>query len=473
MSYPPSFPRPSSGCNLKPQDPSDCDDGSLLKTKTGKTKEEPRKELISKVLHDGTIVETIFNDTREPRCRFIVAEPNKPPVEADQITVGETVFFPPARQEKLFEDGIVKLASGLENYGTVSDLFEEVRAFIASYVDLEPFNIKLAAHYSILSWVFDGFRAWPYLGFRGQPGTGKTRSLQVVSSICYRSVDLGNTNSGSALMRYADMFRSALTIDESDFSGDLRDGFFKTLNAGYYMNGGSSLSVKVGKDWEPRSFKVYGPKLVGNRLEWPDAATESRIFTIMMVSKPLADHVPAELPYRFEAEAQSLRNKLLQYRLDNLHHITKQHAALKGMDGRAQQLGLPIFSISPDPVFRAEFLRYLKRRSQQLREHDPLVVTLEAILRVHNSRNENVGLARIREEARNLARERDVADYEFTSRRTAELVRSLRFKTAKRESGLVVFIDQANLQAQAERFGLNNRPSRPRTADDPDDLTQN
>jgi hypothetical protein len=272
-------------------------------------------------------------------------------------------------------------------------------------------------------------------------------------------------------MRYADQFRSTLTVDESDFSGDLRDSFFKTLNAGYYMGGGSSLSVKVGKDWEPRSFKVYGAKLVGNRLEWPDAATESRIFTIMMASKPLADHIPAELPHRFETEAQSLRNKLLKYRLDHLHHIVKQHAALKGMDGRAQQLGLPIYSISPDEAFKAEFLRYLKRRSRQLREHDPLVVTLEAILRVHHPKNEWISLARIREEARILARERDIPDYEFTARRAAELVRSIQFKTAKKEIGVMVHVDSKNLEVQTQRFGLSTTAKR-KTTDNPDALTQ-
>jgi hypothetical protein len=48
------------------------------------------------------------------------------------LTIGNTVFYPPERQEKLFEDGIVKLASGLEDYGTVSQLFAEVSEPVSS-----------------------------------------------------------------------------------------------------------------------------------------------------------------------------------------------------------------------------------------------------------------------------------------------------------------------------------------------------
>jgi hypothetical protein len=191
-------------------------------------------------------------------------------------------------------------------------------------------------------------------------------------------------------------------------------------------------------------------------LEFPDKATETRVLVIPMITKPLADHVPSELPFRFEAESQSLRNQLLKWRLDNFHRIQKQEAALKGLDGRAQQLGLPIYSISTDPVFKAEFLRYLKDRSKEIKEDDPLQVTLEAILKVYTPKAADcIALSRIREEARTLAREREIPDYEFTARRTANLVRSLMFKTAKWGVGVMVFIDEATLAIQVKRFGLS------------------
>jgi hypothetical protein len=151
----------------------------------------------------------------------------------------------------------------------------------------------------------------------------------------------------------------------------------------------------------------------------------------------------------------------MKWRLDTFHHIHKQEAALKGLDGRAQQLGLPIYSISIDPAFNAEFLRYLKARSKELKDDDPLQVTLEAILKVYTPKAaDGITLSRIREEARILAREREIPDYEFTAKRTANLVRSLQFKTAKWGAGVMVFIDEATLAMQVKRFGLSGPKSK-------------
>ena len=43
-----------------------------------------------------------------------------------------------------------------------------------------------AAHYVLLSWVYDVFNELPYLRFRGDFGTGKTRALIALGSICYK-----------------------------------------------------------------------------------------------------------------------------------------------------------------------------------------------------------------------------------------------------------------------------------------------
>ena len=104
-------------------------------------------------------------------------------------------------------------------------------------------------------------------------------------------------------------------------------------------------------------------------------------------------------------------------------------------------------------------------RSKEQREDDPLQVVLEAILKVHNPNSrDKVSLARIREEARNLARERELDVDELTSRHTAELVRSLQFKTVKWNVGLMAIIDGPTLEMQTKRFGLNG--PKPKSGDE-------
>jgi hypothetical protein len=246
-----------------------------------------------------------------------------------------------------------------------------------------------------------------------------------------------------------------MILDEADVEGSLRSDYIKLLNSGYVTHGSVSISVGADGDYAPQSFVTGCPKVIASRLSFPDRALETRVLTVMMIAKTLPDHIPVELPFSFEKEAQSLRNRLMKYRLDTFHHIRKEEAALRGLDGRTIQLGLPLYSISPDPAWKAELLRYLKARSKEQREDDPLQVVLEAIVRVHNPKTgDKVSLARIREESRNLARERELDVDELTSRHTAELVRSLQFKTVKWHVGVMVVIDTATLEMQIKRFGL-------------------
>lgn len=44
----------------------------------------------------------------------------------------------------------------------------------------------IAAHYVLLTWVYDAFSDLAYLRFRGDFGTGKTRALLTIGSLCYK-----------------------------------------------------------------------------------------------------------------------------------------------------------------------------------------------------------------------------------------------------------------------------------------------
>ena len=422
-------------------------------------KEPPRPELVSRVLKDGTIIKSLFDETLAPRCRFVVKEPGREPYETQEYVINGVTMFPPERLSRVFENGIVKMSSGLEDYQSTESLLAELKTFLHRYIDLQEFDISLLAHWAMMSFCFDVFRNFPYLCFRGEPNSGKSRSLETMASICYRSVDTGTLSTKSALFRLNDQFRSTMVCDEADHAGDLRSDLMKLFNAGYALNGSITISVPKDDDWVPQSYKVGSPKLVGNRMPFPDKATETRMLTIPMVSKAVAAHIPAELPKTFEAESQSLRNKLMKWRLENRHRIRKDEAPLKGLDGRAQQLGLPIYSLSPDSVFKKQFLKYLWMRSKELRQDDPLHVVLEAILRLHASAaksDSKISLASIRVVVRDLAREREIPESEFTSRRLAELVRALQFRTSKWSAGVMVSIDERVLANQAKRFGLSH-----------------
>lgn len=95
---------------------------------------------------------------------------------------------PVSPSNNLIKHNVVKLASYVEDFGSVAQLISDIRAYIHRYVDL-PIDFEIvAAHYVLLSWVYDRFRELPYLRLLGDYGTGKTRFLLIVGSICYKPI---------------------------------------------------------------------------------------------------------------------------------------------------------------------------------------------------------------------------------------------------------------------------------------------
>jgi hypothetical protein len=289
-------------------------------------------------------------------------------------------------------------------------LLRALESFVSQYIDLPRFELSLIAHYAMATWVWDAWNAVPYLRFKGEPGTGKTRCLEALEQICYRSVNSGPNPTKSVFFRRAEVFRGTMILDEADIEGDLRSDYIQMLNVGYKKNGTVSVSDKNGDRWEPKSFRIGGPKVLSNRLDFPDRALETRCFTIYTVSKSLSEHIPIELSEEFYADGVRLRNMLLKYRMDTFHAIQRDETPMRGLDGRTAQIGLPIHTISPDPDFRRAFLNFLRNRTNDRREVDPLKITLEAIQGVRLSgRSDRISLPEVGRAAQRFARDRDVA----------------------------------------------------------------
>ena len=84
-------------------------------------------------------------------------------------------------------------------------------------MDVSPSFEKIATHYVLLSWVYDAFQELPYLRVRGDFGSGKTRALLTIGSLCYKPMFASGASTVSPLFRILDAFRGTLVMDESDF----------------------------------------------------------------------------------------------------------------------------------------------------------------------------------------------------------------------------------------------------------------
>src|SRR5262249_53171446 len=127
----------------------------------------------------------------------------------------ELVPFSP--HNNLLRNEVVLFPMAPEDYESDEALIADVQAYIHRYTDLSSMFEKIATYYVLLTWLYDEFNELPYLRFRGDPGTGKTRSLLIVGSVCYKPIFASGASTVSPLFRILDAVRGTLIIDEGDF----------------------------------------------------------------------------------------------------------------------------------------------------------------------------------------------------------------------------------------------------------------
>jgi hypothetical protein len=326
-------------------------------------RKERRVATVSAVLADGTLVEMAL-DPKSRRTSFILAKDGEWH-SAGSVPIDSSVqLVPYSPRNNLLAHEVVLLPSEPKEYGSDTALLSEIESFIHRYVDVSPLFEKIACYYVLLTWIYDDFKELPYLRLRGEPGSGKTRFMLTVGSLCYKPIFASGASTVSPLFRILDSFRGTLVIDEGDFRlSDEQAEIVKILNNGNAKGFPVLRSEATANrgEFNPRAYEVYGPKLIATRGFFKDRALESRCLTEETGGRPLRDDIPISLPESFKDEAQSLRNQLLLYRFRNHKARRQSEAPDRAIEPRLNQIFLPLLSVVSDPKDREE-LRALARR---------------------------------------------------------------------------------------------------------------
>ena len=312
---------------------------------------------VSRVFPDGALAEMVYSKESH-RADFVVARGSKIEIAPEflldkhgNITVSKTnavsKLLPSYQICSLISKNFIYAPSGVEEYGTTQQLYEEIREYIKKYVVLEDKRFyDVAAGYVLMTWVFDRFSTIPYLRVVGELGTGKSRFLEVVGKVCNRVMMASGSITMAAVFRTLDVVQGTLVFDEADFrSSDMTDDIVKLLNGGHKKDAPVVRMEVVNDQYKTASFRVFGPKVLGSRHPFADTALESRCVAHRMF--PLKDvEAPVLLPRGFDAETQTLRNKLLMYRLRNFHQIQDDESAVEGLQfPRLKQTALALASV--------------------------------------------------------------------------------------------------------------------------------
>jgi hypothetical protein len=310
----------------------------------------------SAVLADGTIVEMLFQTERR-RTVFAVFSVGRWTLQ-DTIKVGGNAQLVPfSANNNLIKNEVVLLPSEPLIYGSEEKLVGEIQEFIHRYVDLNKTFEKVATYYVLLTWLYDAFNELPYLRLRGDYGSGKTRALLAIGSLCYKGFFASGASTVSPIFHTLDAFRGTLVFDEADFRfSDERAEIVKILNNGN-VRGLPVLRTMMNRqrEFNPQAFHVFGPKIVATRGSYDDKGLESRFLTEEMGSRRLRSDIPINLPERFKDEARELRNKLLLYRFHRRFDVKLDESLVDPkLEPRMNQILLPLLSVVSDANLRSE-----------------------------------------------------------------------------------------------------------------------
>lgn len=319
--------------------------------------------ILSSVQRDGRMVELLYNSD-ERSTRFAVWDGSKCE-PATTVRVGhDEELVPYSARNNLIRNNIVLFPSEPTEFGSTQELVNELRDYLHRYVDVSDSFERLAVHYALLTWVYDRFNELPYLRLRGDYGTGKTRFLLTLGSIS------SGASSVSPLFHMLDRFGGTLIVDEADFRfSDEKADLTKILNNGN-VRGFPVLrsESKDGREFNPRAFQVFGPKIIAMRNHFDDPALESRFITETSGERALRKDIPLNLPPEQREEAEKLRNKLLMYRFKNFKDISATPQKLDGsLEPRINQIYAPLSAVIDDEEAREDLRKSARQNGASLR----------------------------------------------------------------------------------------------------------
>jgi hypothetical protein len=415
---------------------------------------------VSQILGTGELLELVYERIAR-RTQFAIGKGSEIRLVDDYVLPNGIRLVPYSPNNNLIRHEVLLLAERPEAYGSVLELASRIDAYLQRYVDLSDDFRTLVIYYVFLTWVYDAFNELPYLRFRGEYGSGKTRALFVIGSVCNKAFFASGASTVSPIFHTLDAFRGTLLFDEADFRfSDEKAELVKILNNGT-VRGFPVLRTHVSpkKEFEPRAFAVFGPKLVAMRRSYEDDALESRFFTEEMGRGTLRSDIPINLPDIQREEALVLRNQLLGYRFNVLSKLKPNPSLIdRTLSPRLNQILVPLLSIVEDEDARARIrakvlaMNQLASAGQEVSIERRLLLVLTGLFRDPETQSVSVGGIT----ATLIERFGDESRRPFTSRYVGELLRERLGVTAYKSHGVFVVpgSERSRITNLCVRYGI-------------------
>lgn len=157
---------------------------------------------------------------------------------------------------------------------------------------------RTAVAYVLHTWIYECFHAVPYLRFLGISGAGKTRGTETIGALCYHPLMTAGAASPAVMFRQIEVLGGTMLMDEADFrESGVGSDIAKVLTCGYQQGLPFSRLEKQGETYIPRTYDVFGPKIITGRSAFRDDAVEDRCLAYTPYKTKRKD-IPVQLPLR-------------------------------------------------------------------------------------------------------------------------------------------------------------------------------
>ena len=351
-------------------------------------------------------------------------------------------------------------------YENEEQLYNNIRTYIQKHVDLvNPLAYDILASFVLSTWTPELFDFTCYLMFYGREASGKSRALEVLRELCFRSwFSTGLTV--ATLFRLVEKFTPTLLLDESEFlTAEERKELISLLNAG--QRKGITVPRMRGERFEEvEFFSVYCPKALAGT-ETLKATTTSRmiVFTMTKNIKP----VPRTLDKK---ESAKLRSQLLMWRFKTIAKLkdsltlqqklamtelkaTTEFKELEPLSGRTFELFYPLYYSAP-PTARPNILEFAKELEQsklQAEKTELASMVFEAIINLKD-RKAYKGILLLADIAQYINSDQPI-QYWIPEKTIAKKCRQMGLETTRTNRGTAILLNTQII----ERLKLDPRYS--------------
>jgi len=432
-------------------------DTEVKKTKNSKQVRVKREE-VSTFIYNDELYEQLY-DPEKKKSVFVVLHKATGKIDTFKNVKIENITYAPIK-DKLLEKRAIVLTTGVTEYGKLKTLEKKISNFMYKYLDITDKHKKRAIWYILLTWVTENIYTVPYLRALGDSGTGKTRYLDVIGGLCYKTMWIGGAVNSAPIFRIIDKWHGTAIFDEFTLrKSDDATAIIQIMNNGFERN--KPILRCVGKDHVVCAFDPFGTKIIASREHFDDIALETRCITENTTQTDRKD-IPTNLTKQFFKERDELRNMLMMYRLKNWDKINPDETInidFGDVEGRIKQAFLPFTVLfQHDEEILREFIREAQKENIALIEERATSLEGAMLIEYLNIiRNEHL-TPTVSTIQKQLISSQQYIEENIPIRKLGKLLRSMGFDSeSKKENGRtrrILIITEIKLRKLIKRYVL-------------------